>query len=180
MDEAQLSARFRTGDQAAVRDAYERYSGAVFTVAMSVLKDRELAADAVQLTFLKAWRASASLDPEAPLAPWLYAIARHASLDLYRSRRRVPGPVDGDLFAARADTSPASFESAWEAWEIRSAIDSLPVEEREIVRAQHFLELTHAEIAARLGVPLGTVKSRSHRAHRRLAAMLGHLVEVAP
>jgi RNA polymerase sigma-70 factor (ECF subfamily) len=180
VDEAQLSARFRVGDQAAVRDAFTRYSGAVFTVAMSVLNDRELAADAVQMTFLNAWRASASLDPESSMGPWLYAIARHASLDLYRSRRRAPSPVDGDLLKERADTSPISFEHAWETWEIRSAIDALPAEEREIVRAQHFLALTHAEIAARLGIPLGTVKSRSHRAHRRLATLLGHLVEVVP
>jgi RNA polymerase sigma-70 factor (ECF subfamily) len=143
---------------------------------MSVLKDRELAADAVQMTFMNAWRAAGTLDPERPVAPWLYTIARRASIDLYRSRRRAPEPIEeaGDQMVQL----PPSLEGAWEAWEIRSAIDSLPAEEREIVRAQHYLDLTQAEIAQRLGVPLGTVKSRSHRAHRRLASLLGHLVEV--
>ena len=58
---------------------------------------------------------------------------------------------------------------------MRAAIDTLPPEEREIVRLQHLEELTHTEVAERLGVPIGTVKSRSFRAHRSLAARLGHL-----
>ena len=62
---------------------------------------------------------------------------------------------------------------------MRSAIDTLPAEEREIVRLQHLEELTHTEVAERLGVPVGTVKSRSFRAHKRLASMLGHLREAA-
>lgn len=177
MEESELSAWFRTGDQAAVRAVYERWSGPVFTVAVNILKDRELAADAVQVTFLNAWRAAGSLDPERPIAPWLYTIARRASLDLFRSRRRVPEPVPDDP-ERTADPATATFESAWETWQIRSAIDSLPADEREIMRAQHYLDLTHSEISGHLGVPLGTVKSRSHRAHRRLASLLGHLLDV--
>jgi RNA polymerase sigma factor (sigma-70 family) len=74
---------------------------------------------------------------------------------------------------------PPSMEGIWEAWQIRIALDMLPAEEREVVRAQHFVGLSHAQIAQQLAVPIGTVKSRSHRAHRRLASMLGHLAEVA-
>ena len=62
---------------------------------------------------------------------------------------------------------------------MRAAIDTLPPDEREIVRLQHLEELTHTEVAERLGVPVGTVKSRSFRAHKRLAGMLGHLREAA-
>ena len=62
----------------------------------------------------------------------------------------------------------------------RTAVPGLELlEEREVVRAQHFVGLSHAQIAQQLVVPIGTVKSRSHRAHRRLASMLGHLAEVA-
>jgi RNA polymerase sigma-70 factor (ECF subfamily) len=71
---------------------------------------------------------------------------------------------------------PLSFERTWEAWEVRSALGQLAAEEREVVRLAHFVGMTHAEIAEQLGVPLGTVKSRSHRAHRRLAALLAHVV----
>jgi RNA polymerase sigma-70 factor (ECF subfamily) len=72
---------------------------------------------------------------------------------------------------------PASVERSYEVAEVRAAIDTLPDDEREVVRLQHLEELTHAEVADRLGVPVGTVKSRSFRAHRHLAARLGHLRE---
>ena len=62
---------------------------------------------------------------------------------------------------------------------MRTALDQLPDDEREVVRLSHFEGLAHSEIAERLGVPMGTVKSRSHRAHRRLASLLSHLVEGA-
>ncbi len=175
MEDAELATGFRAGDPAAIRAVYNRYAGAVFTVAFSMLGDRELAADAVQITFLNAWRASHSVDDTRSLAPWLYTIARRVSVDLYRVRQRVPQPIEEE---DRAVTLPPSFERSWEAWEIRTAIDALPADERDVIRAQHFLDLTHSEIADRLGIPLGTVKSRSHRAHRRLAGLLAHLVEV--
>ena len=62
-------------------------------------------------------------------------------------------------------------------WHVRRAIDALPDDEATIVRLQHLDGLTHAEIAEKLGIALGTVKSRSHRAHHKLAARLGHLRE---
>lgn len=177
MDEDGLADAFRTGDADGVRAAYERYSGAVFTIALRILGDRELAADAVQVTFLNAWRACGSLDPGRPLAPWLFTIARRAAIDLYRRGARVPEPVE--LQDDTTITLPPSIEGIWEAWQIRIALDMLTPEEREVVRAQHFGGLTHAQIARQLAVPVGTVKSRSHRAHRRLASMLGHLAEAA-
>ena len=61
------------------------------------------------------------------------------------------------------------MERSFEVAEVRAAIDTLPADEREIVRLQHLEELTHTEVAERLGVPIGTVKSRSFRAHKRLA-----------
>ena len=66
-------------------------------------------------------------------------------------------------------------EDIYDIWEVRSAVATLPAEEHEVVRLQHFEGLTHAQIAGRLGVAVGTVKSRSFRAHKRLAAALGHL-----
>ena len=71
---------------------------------------------------------------------------------------------------------PLSFERTWEAWEVRTALAELPPDEREVVRLSHFVGMTHGEIAEHVGVPIGTVKSRSNRAHRRLAALLAHVV----
>ena len=62
-------------------------------------------------------------------------------------------------------------------WQVRAAIDTLPYDEATVVRLQHLDGLTHREISEKLGIALGTVKSRSHRAHRALARLLGHLRE---
>lgn len=165
--------RFRDGDPGAVRDLYDRYGKSVFTVAYRALGDRGLAEEAVQQTFLQAWRAAGKFDPERDPAPWLYAIARRVAVDLYRRERRH----QSDREETEVAVLPHSFEGAWEAWEVRSALDRVPDDEREILRATHFLGLTHEETAERLGIPVGTVKSRSYRAHRRLAELLSHLRE---
>ncbi len=168
--------RFAAGDPDAVRQLYRLYGRAVFTVAYSSLRDRGLAEEAVQLTFLHAWRAADRFDVTRDLKPWLYAIARRAAVDVYRRERRHGGrvPLDSNTDIA---ILPESFESTWQAWEIRIALDKMPSAQREVIEATHFLGLSQEETAQRLGVALGTVKSRSHRAHRRLAALLSHLQE---
>jgi len=175
IDDTDLVARFAAGDEAAVRAVYDRYARPVFTVALRILGDRTLADEAVQLTMLKAWRAAGSFDPSRELAPWLYTIARRVAIDLYRRDRRadVPTELEDDALAV----VPLSFERTWEAWEVRAAVDQLADEEREVVRLAHLVGLSHREIAERLGVPVGTVKSRSARAHRRLAFLLRHVAE---
>jgi RNA polymerase sigma-70 factor, ECF subfamily len=173
-DDADLAAGFAAGDEAAVRAVYSRYAGPILTVAMGTLGKRDLADEVVQTTMLKAWRAAASFDPSRDLAPWLYAIARRVAIDIYRREARAGTPEE--LTDDRAAVVPLSFERTWEAWEVRCALERLPPDEREVVRLAHFLGMTHAEISEHLNVPLGTVKSRSNRAYKRLAALLAHVV----
>jgi len=166
---------FRAGDPDAVREVYRRYSGAVQTVARATIgADDELCADVVQQTFVKAWRAAANFDPGRELAPWLYAIARRTAVDALRSERR---PTRGD-HAPETDVAVTdrSFEQTYEAHQIRDALDRLPPDEREVMRLSHFIGLSHSDIADRLGVPVGTIKSRTHRAHKRLASSLSSLM----
>ena len=177
-----VAERFGSGDPDAVRAVYREYGRAVFGVAYQALGDRSLAEEAVQQTFLQAWKAAASLDVTREIGPWLFTIARRVAIDLYRREaRRAHDELDA---AHEADPAlrvlPSPIERAADAWEIRAAIDVLPEVERDIVRLQHFAGLTHDEIAERVGVPVGTVKSRSFRAHKRLASRLGHLREGAP
>lgn len=167
--------RFRDGDPDAVREVYRRYGGPVFTVAYRALADRGLAEEAVQQTFLQAWRAASRFDPRRDPAPWLYAIARRVAVDLHRRERRHTTEPDEPEVAVL----PHTFEGTWEAWEVRSALDRLPDDERDILYATHFLGLTHAQAAERFDIPVGTVKSRSYRAHRRLAELLSHLEEAS-
>jgi RNA polymerase sigma-70 factor (ECF subfamily) len=175
-DDTELNTRFALGDETAVRAVYRRYGGAMFAVAMSMLGNRELAAECVQQAFVKAWRSSRSFDPGRELRPWLATITRRVAVDIYRRERRGRAEPRADVDAT---VVPIAFERTWEAFEVRAALDQLPGDEREVVRLAHFDGLTHGEIADRLGVPIGTVKSRSFRAHRRLAGLLAHLVEAA-
>jgi RNA polymerase sigma-70 factor (ECF subfamily) len=168
--------RFRAGESEAVRDLYESYARAVFTVCLRALGDRALAEEAVQQTFLQAWRAAERFEIDKDPGPWLYAIARRVAVDVFRRERRhwADSYEHAEIVAL-----PPSFEGLWEAWEVRAAIDQLTKEEREVIRATHYLGLTHEEAAERLGIPLGTVKSRSHRAHSRLASLLAHVREAS-
>ena len=175
-DDADLVVRFAAGDDLAVKAVYERFARPVLTVAMSALGRRDLADEVVQTTMLKAWRAAGTFDPSREMAPWIYAIARRVAIDIHRREARAPIPTEP---AAEIAVEPLSFSRTWEVWEVRSAVDQLPADARAVVRLAHMGGLTHREIAERLGVPLGTVKSRSSRAHRRLAAMLGHVAGVA-
>ena len=167
-----LLEEFRSGDQAAVRRLYEMYGKAVYTVAYRVLGNSALAEEATQLAFVKAWRAAASFDTGRDPAPWLYTIARRAAIDVYRRERRHVSEPLPDLVPV-----PETAESTWVVWEVRRAIDALPEKERAVVYATHYLGYSHDETAQHLGIPVGTVKSRSHRAHQRLSERLGSTLE---
>ncbi|MEZ5265070.1 MAG: sigma-70 family RNA polymerase sigma factor [Acidimicrobiales bacterium] len=180
MTGAELIARFREGDHSAIRDLYREYGRVVFAIAVRILQDRSLAEEATQQTFLQAWRAAESFDPTRDLGPWLHTIARRVAIDgLRREQRRRAEALD-----AMSDRDPAlhldalDIEDTWRRWQVRHAIAQLPPDEAEIVRLQHLDGYTHSEIADRLSMPVGTVKSRSFRFHKRLVQLLGHVQEV--
>jgi RNA polymerase sigma-70 factor (ECF subfamily) len=172
-----VRARFRDGDPDAVRTVFRAYGGLVYAVAHRVLGDGKLAEEATQQTFVKAWRAAVSLDENRDMGPWLATIARRVAIDVYRSEaRRSADPIESVAPGDPALVSwPESAEAVCDVWEVRRAVSELPQDEQEIVRLQHFEGLTHREIAERLKLPAGTVKSRAFRAHKRLAAQLVHL-----
>jgi RNA polymerase sigma factor (sigma-70 family) len=175
---APLGERFAAGDERALAEAFDEYAGPMLAVASSLLADRRLAEEAVQQAFVQAWRAAPRFDPGRPLGPWLYAIVRRTAVDAWRRERRHQGRTldevaPGDLPVV----DPPSIEDASDVWAIRRAIDELPPDGREVVRLAHIEHLTQPEIAERLGVPLGTVKSRTHSAYRKLAAALSPAVE---
>jgi RNA polymerase sigma factor (sigma-70 family) len=171
--------RFRDGDTDAVRQVYREYGRLVYSVALRVLGDRGLAEEATQQAFLKAWRAAASVDEDREMGPWLIAITRRVAIDVYRRESIRPASPLDDVPAGdpAVQAAPVSVDSLYATWEVRRALTELPADEQEVVRLQHFDALTHEEIAQRLEIAVGTVKSRSFRAHKRLASMLGHLQE---
>jgi RNA polymerase sigma factor (sigma-70 family) len=171
----ELAARFAAADPDTIRAVYERYGRLVFSVAYKVLGDVGLAEDAAQQTFVQAWRAASSYDSERALGAWLAAIARRVAIDVYRRERRHRSAENIDSSEATLISLQPSVEQLSDVWEVRQALDDLPDKDRELLRLQHYEEMTQSEIAEQLAIPIGTVKSRSSRAHRRLAGMLGHL-----
>jgi RNA polymerase sigma-70 factor (ECF subfamily) len=174
-DDGGLAARFAAGDPDTIRVIYQRYGRLVHAAAYMVLGDARLAEDATQQTFLQAWRAAGSYDPSRALGAWLASIARRAAIDVYRRERRHRGVDAIDSSHPALVATPPSVEQIYDVWEVRRALEKLPDQDRELIRLQHYGELTHTEIASELEIPLGTVKSRSFRAHKRLAGLLGHL-----
>ena len=173
-DDRRLFNEFIERDERAIREIYRRYGGAVFGIAMKILRDRGHAEEAAQQTFVKAWQAADRVDPDRDIGPWLYTIARRVAIDIYRrERRHATVEIDDREIAVL----PPSIEGAWEEWQVRLAVDDLPPNERDILKHMYFLGYTQEETAQRLGMPVGTVKSRSYRAHRRLADSLHHLQE---
>jgi len=172
-------AAFVRREPAAVRELYREYGRLVYAVAHRVLGRDDLAEEAVQQTFVRAWQAADRFDVERDPAPWLATIARRAAIDLYRHEARRPtSPLAHVAVDDRAVVSmPPEPDTLDAVWHVRRAIDALPHDEATIVRLQHLDGMTHAEISEKLGIALGTVKSRSHRAHHKLAARLGHLRE---
>lgn len=158
-DEAALIARLGAGDETAMADLYDRYSGIVYGVALRVLGNTTSAEDVLQEVFLQLWRNPGAFDAErGRLAPWLAVIARNRAIDLLRKR-----PMEEEInelpIAASVDLEDAANQRL-AVEKVRSAMQALPPEQRQALEMAFFEGLTHTEIAGKTGEPLGTVKTR--------------------
>jgi RNA polymerase sigma-70 factor, ECF subfamily len=175
ISDGELITRVGSGDRGAFEALYQRYARPVFGLALRKLGDRGRAEDAVQETFASVWRAAGSYRPErGPGAPWLYAVARNAIVDNGRMRREPP--VDR-VEEKAGDESPAErAESGWIAWRVHRAIAELPENERVVIELAYWGGRSQSEIAELLGIPLGTVKTRTRTGLARLAETLGDVL----
>ena len=160
-----------SGDRSAFDALYRRYARPVFGLALRRLGDRGRAEDAVQETFASVWRAAGSYKPErGPGAPWLYAVARNAIVDNGRAKREPPIDVPDE--AAGDAGPPERAESGWISWRVHRALAELPESERRVIELAYWGGRSQSEIADLLGIPLGTVKTRTRTGLARLAALL--------
>ena len=172
----ELVQRARAGDAQAFGTLVERHQKAVAGFLLSVFHDPSAAEDAAQEAFVKAYAALSRFRLDAPFRPWILRIVANEA----RNRRRSAGRRAGLALRAAEDRRPGdaapSPESAVLADETRStllaAINDLRDEDREIIGARYFLDLSEAETAEALGLPKGTVKSRLSRALGRLREQL--------
>jgi RNA polymerase sigma-70 factor, ECF subfamily len=176
ISDGELITRVGSGDRGAFEMLYQRYARPVFGLALRRLGDRGRAEDAVQETFASVWRAAGSYRPErGPGAPWIYAVARNAIVDNGRARREPP--VDRVEEKAGDEESPSDrAESGWVAWRVHRAITELPENERVVIELAYWGGRSQSEIADLLGIPLGTVKTRTRTGLARLADVLGDVL----
>jgi RNA polymerase sigma-70 factor, ECF subfamily len=172
-----LAERLRSGSREALEEAWARWSSLVYTLALRSVGDHHDAEDVTQQVFVAAWRGRHTLRPDRGTVPgWLVGITRHKVADLHAQRSRQVR----DAAAAAAEVlpdrhAPPPEESLAARLLLADALDRLGEPRASAIRLALVDELTHEEVAQRLGLPLGTVKSHIRRG---LAALRRHLEEV--
>lgn len=172
-----LDVAFARGEADVLRRAYDRYGSLVFSFCRRSLSP-ESAADAAQETFVAAWRSRERYDPSrGSLGGWLMGIAKFKVIEQLRREGRAPDAVPDHVVAQHQGSSAADIESIADRMLLTDALDQLPTRARTMVELAFYDDLTHAEIAQRCEVPLGTVKSDLRRGMDRLRR---HLTQRAP
>lgn len=170
-DEAELATRFVAGDPDALKVMYERWSRLVYTLAARSLGDLAEAEDVTQRTFVSAWTSRGGFTPGAgSLGGWLVGIARHRIADAHAVRSR--GARLEEAMRAVAEEPVSAPVDVADSLVIADEIDRLEPDARAVVRLAFYEDLTHAQIADRLAMPLGTVKSHLRRSLTRLRTRL--------
>ena len=168
-DDADLVARSRGGDQAAFEILVTRYQRVLFSVAYRMLGDYDDARDATQVAFISAYRKLGTFDPRYRFFSWLYRILMNECLNARRGRRPHEA-VRPDMAVGGGPLE--ALEAAERRRRVQRALLALPHDYREVIVLRHFGELGYDDIAATLGVPAKTVKSRLYTARQRLIELL--------
>jgi len=171
------------GDQKAFADIVSLYREKIYHFVFRTVKEKELAEDITQETFIKAFKALASFNSEYAFSTWLYKIAANNCIDHFRKKRlktfSLDNPIsakDGELQRDYPDidhhTPEYGMISQEKSVQIRDAINSLPKKYREAILLRHTRDKSYEEIAVDLNIPLGTVKVRIFRAREMLKLKL--------
>ena len=183
MLDQEMIARIGRRDQSAFSALYDRLSGPLYSLAMKMLGDPAEAQDALQEVFLQIWSRAGTYDPEqSSVFSWTVLLTRSRVIDRLRARGRrsrvvvastedAPTAADASTVESAADTAEKNDEAA----RVRYVLNNLPSEQREAIELAFFEHLSHHEIAARLGQPLGTVKARIRRGLLKLRQRLNTL-----
>ena len=189
LSDQEIVALAKEGREAAYRELIRRYERPVFSLILRMVRDRQLAEDLAQETFIKALNAIGSYRPEFKFSSWIFKIANNAAIDQLRRREVDTLSIDGAPNATSADdieatalqvgdkgeTPLAELEARELGTHIERAIAQLRPEYRSCIMLRHVEGLAYEEIAQLLDLPLGTVKTYIHRAQHELRDMLAHL-----
>jgi RNA polymerase sigma factor (sigma-70 family) len=182
LEDAALLESVNSGDEDALETLYRRYGGACFALSRRILDDNHLAEDVVQQVFTALWKGSGYDVRRGAVSTWLMSVTHHKSIDVLRReaprRKRL---ASEQALLEVAVGGPGPDEEAWmrlRAERTREALKTLPSEQRELLLLAYYGGYTQSEIAGLTGLPLGTVKSRTLTAMRKLRVVLEGSVDV--
>ena len=184
--DAELVARMVAGDAGALAELYDRYARPVYSYLHRICGDPRTAEELLQEVFFRAWRQAATFDgTRGAFVSWVMSIAHNMAIDEVRrvSRRPRPGTDDPErVLSLIVDRDTPPEEMAWLGdlrRQMRSAVDAIPASQRDVIELAYFSGLTQREISERLGIPMGTVKTRTRlgllKLRERLHPTLGDL-----
>jgi len=180
LDDEELMQRLAYRDLVAFRALYDRYGNLVYSAALRVVRDAQIAEDMVQEIFLRIWRKPESyVAQRGRFVTWLTSVTRNRAVDEVRSRGRrfrhetaSPEEQERELPASEQDDPALTAELSDQRRLILAALQQIPAEQREIIELAYFGGLTQQEIADLLSQPLGTVKTRIRLGMQKLRAAL--------
>jgi len=178
-DQASL-ARIARGDQLAFAELYDRHARLVFSLALRILQERADAEDIVQEVFAQVWSQAGRYDASrGAVAAWMLMLTRSRAIDRLRARRARPETASESNTAESVVDSAVRQDlellSAEQVTRLQRALKELPDAQRTALELAYYEGLTHAEVAARLSEPLGTVKTRIRQAVIKLRESLGQM-----
>jgi RNA polymerase sigma-70 factor (ECF subfamily) len=157
------------------REAFEllvdRYQDKVFHLALSLMRDRQLAEDMAQEAFMRIWKGLAGYRGAASLSTWIYAVARNTCLSELKRRASRPRLVMEESALDHAVEAPAAGPDSESALDVKVLLDRLPERYRQALTLYYLEERSYQEVADMLGVPTGTVKTFLHRAKKELVEL---------
>jgi RNA polymerase sigma-70 factor (ECF subfamily) len=158
-DDRVILERVQAGDQQAMAEIFERHSRMAYSVALRVLHDPAQAEDVIQEVFFHVWKNPKAFAPDrGSLAAWLAVVTRNRAIDALR-KRRPSDPLEEATIVSTTDIAGQVEQTAM-LEQVRGAISKLPDDQRKSLELAFFGGMTHAEIAAQSGEPLGTIKTR--------------------
>ncbi len=160
--EAELLSSIAEGDSEAFHELWNRYRAAVYRTSFAICREQATAEDAVQETFMRIWRRASTFDPtRGHPTSWILTIARNTAKTVAQRRPLVLEVVE----EASDDETEDHVDRVW----IQEAMQSLSPKERTAIELAYFSDMSHSQIAAHLGEPLGTIKARIRRALMHMA-----------
>jgi RNA polymerase sigma-70 factor (ECF subfamily) len=165
-----IGVRLNRGEPEALEDAYRTLGPLVVSYLSRFVPSPDIE-DVMQRVFYEVWRVHGRYDPKQSLRGWVLGIARKRAIDHLRKRRDVVVPLDSMREITGDDGREVATRLVW-ADEVRTALDQLPDQQRQVIEMAYFQGYTQSEIAKAISIPLGTVKTRTSRGLQRMAGLL--------